>query len=82
MMVGHPPQGGQTCYGVAMLSKTFLLGQHDDWTRHLGRLNAELEVAGGSRDRAANLQRAGKAAEWLAHYQRLLRDGHGIEVQP
>ena len=63
-----------------MLSKTFLLTQHDDWTRHLTRLSAELEAAGG-RDRAAKLERVGKAAEWLAHYARLLRDAHGVQVQ-
>jgi hypothetical protein len=65
---------------LRMLSKTFLLTQHDDWTRHLASLNAELTAQAGTRDRAAKLERAGKAAEWLGHYARLLRDGHGVHV--
>ena len=65
----------------SMLSKTFLLTQHDDWTRHLTSLNAELDLAVGS-DRAAKMQRVGNAAEWREHYARLLRDGHGVQVQP
>jgi hypothetical protein len=62
-----------------MLKKQFLLTQHDDWARHLASLNAELRAAAG-RDRAAQLARVEKAAEWLAHYARLLRDGHGVNA--
>jgi hypothetical protein len=63
-----------------MLKKDFLLTQHDDWRRHLADLNADLGVP-GSRDRAAKLARIQKGAEWLAHYARLLRDGHGVHVK-
>jgi hypothetical protein len=62
-----------------MLRKDFLLTQHGDWLRHLTNLNAELNRP-AARDRAATVARAGKAAEWLAHYARLLRDGHGVCV--
>jgi hypothetical protein len=62
-----------------MLKKDFLLALHADWLRHLTALNAELSRA-AARDRATTLARAGKAAEWLAHYARLLRDGHGVRV--
>jgi hypothetical protein len=62
-----------------MLRKDFLLAQHGDWLRHLANLNAELNRP-VARDRAATLVRAGKAADWLAHYARLLRDGHGVRV--
>ena len=64
-----------------MLKKAFLLAQHQDWARHLTELNAELEAA-GAKDRAARLRRIGKAGEWLTHYARLLREGHGVHVRP
>jgi hypothetical protein len=63
-----------------MLKKAFLLAQHDDWTRHLTDLNAQLGSA-AHKDRPAKLERVGKAAVWLAHYARLLRDGHGVHVK-
>ena len=63
-----------------MLKKAFLLAQHTDWTRHLTHLNAELKTA-SHKDRPAKLERVDKAAHWLAHYARLLRDGHGVHVE-
>ena len=62
-----------------MLKKAFLVAQHQDWTRHLADLNAQLKSAAG-KDRVDKLRRVGKATEWLAHYAGLLRDGHGVHV--
>ena len=63
-----------------MLKKAFLMAQHDDWTRHLSQLNAQLKAA-TLKDRPAHLHRVGKATQWLAHYARLLRDGHGVNLK-
>ena len=63
-----------------MLKKAFLLAQHTDWHRHLSLLSAELKTA-SQKERPAKLERVGKAAHWLAHYARLLRDGHGVHVE-
>ena len=63
------------------VKKVFLLNQYDEWKQYLSSLNAELANASG-RDRTAQLERVGKAAEWLAHHARLLQVGHDVHLKP
>jgi hypothetical protein len=63
----------------AMLSKSFLLSQYDDWTQHSADLNVREKFLAASQ-RAEHQRWAAKCVTWRAHYANLLRQGYGHQV--